>query len=233
MHSIKNSIITNVIIYKIIYYMKQSINNSSSIGKEVSQYYFNIYNFNNYTINSDNSNETKNMFYYFINQLNINTNLNISIKYISLINTNKFFNKLNKKIYKLNQIYISSYFRGYYFNNLYLYSTNLNLSNTTSDFYFVLYDFNIQYLDFIYTNILNSISFIPKIKYLLNTYIDKYSINELTDTIPYKLVFLHKKKYYKNIINILLNFLFYDIFDENQLNNDEKYVFQLYNLINI
>jgi len=253
MFLIKQSIITTIILHKIINYIKKSPENASNIGKEISLYYNNVYYYHSYNNSilpiaqlqgglSKNTKDTikiyNSVFYHLINQLNTKFQFNISLKYILFINSIKFFNKFNHKLYKLNKSIIYSYFRGYYINNLYLYSTNINIKNIRSNInhhnnylYFVLYDFKSTYLEYIYKDIISSIDFYPKIKFLLNTYIDKYSINDLTDNIPYKLVFLHKTKYYHNIISILLSFLFYGINDTVKLQKEENELFQLYDLI--
>jgi len=234
MYLIKQYLIINRLINKLINYIKTSKYNASKIGKEISLYNYQIY---NQTISSviQNSNLQYSIkyrsFYYLINQLNTDCDLNISLNNLSIINITHFFYKFNKKLYKLKKEYLYSYFRGYYINTLYLYSTNMDTQNITlcnSKLYFVLYDFNTEYLDYIYHNVLQLINFPAKLKYLKNTHSDKYSINDLTDTIPYKLVFLHKTKYYHNIIFIILSLLFSSIEDERDLNDDELNVYTLY-----
>lgn len=234
MYLIKQYLIINRLINKLINYIKTSKYNASKIGKEISLYNYQIY---NQTISSviQNSNLQYSIkyrsFYYLINQLNTDYDLNISLNDLSIINITHFFYKFNKKLYKLKKEYLYSYFRGYYINTLYLYSTNMDTQNITlcnSKLYFVLYDFNTEYLDYIYHNVLQLINFPAKLKYLKNTHSDKYSINDLTDTIPYKLVFLHKTKYYHNIIFIILSLLFSSIEDERDLNDDELNVYTLY-----
>lgn len=238
MFLIKQSIITTIILHKIINFVKKSPTNASNIGKEISIFYHNVYNYNNNNLSQPQSTNDSikiynYVFYHLINQLNNNYQMNISLKNILFINSIRFFNKLNNKLYKLNKKILYSYFRGYYINNLYLYSTNItrkHIQSNNSQLYFVLYDFNPTYLEYIYKDILSSINFHPKIKFLLNTHIDKYSINDLTDNIPYKLVCLHKTKYYYNIISKLFSFFFYNINDY-ELNEDELHVHQLYNLM--
>ena len=157
-------------------------------------------------------------------------------EYISIINISYFFYKFNQNLYKLQKKYLYSYFRGYYINTLYLYSTNMDTKNITlcnSNLYFVLYDFNTDYLDYIYYNILQSVKYPAKIKYLKNTHSDKYSINDLTDTIPYKLVFLHKTKYYHNIIYKILSLLFTSIENDGYLNDVELDLYTLYTRLEV
>lgn len=234
MYLIKQYIIINRLINKLIYYIKISPANSSNIGKEISLYNYQIYK------NLPNSNLQYTIkyqsFYYLINQLNLEYDLNISVNNISIINISHFFYKFNQKLYKLQKKYLYSYFRGYYINTLYLYSTNMDTKNITlcnSNLYFVLYDFNTEYLDYIYYNILQSVKYPAKIKYLKNTHSDKYSINDLTDTIPYKLVFLHKTKYYHNIIHKILSLLFTSIENDGYLNDVELDLYTLYTRLEV
>ena len=234
MYLIKQYIIINRLINKLIYYIKISPANSSNIGKEISLYNYQIYK------NLPNSNLQYTIkyqsFYYLINQLNLEYDLNISVNDISIINISHFFYKFNQKLYKLQKNNLYSYFRGYYINTLYLYSTNMDTKNITlcnSNLYFVLYDFNTDYLDYIYYNILQSVKYPAKIKYLKNTHSDKYSINDLTDTIPYKLVFLHKTKYYHNIIYKILSLLFTSIENDGYLNDVELDLYTLYTRLEV
>jgi len=239
MYLIKQYIIINRLINKLINYIKISQANSSNIGKEISLYNYQIYNQTNLSINlNTNSNLQYTIKYksfnYLINQLNLTYDLNIPVNNISIINISHFFYKFNQKLYKLQKKYLYSYFRGYYINTLYLYSTNMDTKNIitcNSNLYFVLYDFNTEYLDYIYNNILQSVKYPAKIKYLKNTHADKYSINDLTDTIPYKLVFLHKTKYYNNIIYKILSILFTSIDNDRYLNDGELDLYSLYKIL--
>lgn len=235
MFLIKQSIITTIILHKIINFIKKSPTNASKIGKEISIFYHNVYNCSNDYYHNDSSRDLNKIynyiFYHLINQLNKNYKMNISLKNILFINSIRFFKKFNLKLFKLKKNLLYSYFRGYYINHLLLYSTNITRKNIQlydTQLYFVLYDFNSIYLEYIYKDIISSIIFQPKIKFLLNTYNDKYSINDLTDNIPYKLVFLHKTKYYYNIITKFLSLLFYN--DDN-LNEEELEVCKFYDLM--
>lgn len=220
--------------------MKSSPKDASNIGKEFSLFYFYLFN-NNYLLqNPKDSNKCfKDGIYYLIHQINTNYNLNLSNKKLNYIDFNKFVKLFNKQLFKLPYKTLFSFFRGYYINHLYLYSTNINNNNSkiynlhNNFLYFVIYDFHDDYLKFIYYFILNNIKYYPKIKFLINTTIDKYSINELTDKIPYKLVLLHKTKYYNNIIYDFLNYLFYDIYNNNELNELEFNIYNIYQMLDI
>ncbi len=244
MFLIKQYIITHLLINKLMKIMKKSKNRASNIGTEFSLFYFFIFNNNyssdipiNYDLNSGIlPSNYKDGVYYLINKLNLTYNLNISNQSINYINLNDFINLFNVKLFKLDYSIIFSFLRGYYLNNLILYSTNINKNSFNNikknlSLYFVLYDFHDLYLTYIYRFILNNTNFNPKLKFLLNTGIDKYSINELTDKIPYKLVFLHKTKYYHNISYILLKYIFKDVYDISELNEDELYVYNIFTSI--
>lgn len=222
--------------------MKKSTTNSSKIGKEFSLFYFYI--FNNTNLLSSKETDLillKNSVYHLIVKLNTNFNLNYKNKSINNVDLHNFINLFNKKLFKLPINIIFSFLRGYYFNNLILYSTNIKLNNNNNKnllLYFVLYDFHDKYLNYIYYFIINNVKFNPKIKFLIHSGIDKYSINELTDNTPYKLVFLHKSKYYNNVIYQLLFYLFNDFKNiyldkNNNLNeiftDDEYHVYNIYN----
>ncbi len=235
MYLIKQYLITNKTIRKIIKYILQSNKNAYQIGLEFSLLYYYIYEEQKYNTNNIN---------IIINNFLVNTNENdIKIKeyLLSSINYYIFLNKFNKKLFKINKERLSSFFRGYYINTLNLYGTNIMISKKSDEryqiinedyIYFVLYDFHNIYLDFIYSNILNLTKFPCKIKYLVSTEYDKYSINEITDDINYKLVFIHKKKYYNNSIKLILNYLFMNIKVESELYNiDEINIFRMLQIL--
>lgn len=198
------------------------------------------------------------LLYYFLNEENNTTNLNINILnfiknydenkklnslifkfFTPLIDYKKFLKKLQIKILKIKNINIlKSYFHGYYFGSLDIYGTNINKSYLDNSqilnyqYYFVLYDYHTLYLNFIFKYI-NTLSILPcKIKFLIKYEYDKYSINEITDDIKYKLVFIHKKKYFNNSILLLLNFLFDDIDDKYIIKNNLNYPYSIYLLLN-
>jgi hypothetical protein len=239
MYLIKQYLITNKAIRKIIKYILKSNYNAYQIGFEFSLLYYFIYedqkNYNN-NINISVKN-------FLFKALDEETKLEI-LKWLSpIINYNKFFKKFNDKLLNINMTRLSSFFRGYYINNLNLYGTNIIINQILdtenyqicNDFsiYFVLYDFHNIYLDFIYHKIINMNHFPCKIKYLIASDYDKYSINEITDDINYRLVFIHKKKYYNNSIKLILNLLFYNVVNTYSLNNEEELkLYKIYNIFN-
>jgi hypothetical protein len=240
MYLIKQYIIINRTIKKIINYIKISNKNAYQIGFEFST----LYNF----ISNDKKNYNNKInlsIHKFLLNCKNNDSIVILSKYLSeLINYEKFFIKFNNSLLKLQNskpYRLSSFFRGYYFNYIPLYGTNIIISKEINNnykiynddyIYFVLYDFHNIYLDFIYQHILENSKFPCKIKYLLTSDYDKYSINEVTDDIEYKLVFIHKKKYYMNSIKLLLQFLFYGIYNNFDLIFEEEiHIYNYYKAI--
>lgn len=242
MYLIKQYLITNKAIKKIIKYILESNINAYQIGLEISLLYYFIYEEQKSEIDNNKNLQLIICNFLFKNNDNLNNSQELKLlKFLSpLINYNIFFNKFNKQLFKITKEKLTSYFRGYYINVLNLYGNNIMLNkllNNTykiinDEYYFVLYDFHNIYLNYIYSSILNKSIFPCKIKYLIATDYDKYSINEITDDINYRLVFIHKKKYYINSVKLLLNFLFSNINNIDQLTtDDEKIVFKIYNSI--
>ncbi len=140
----------------------------------------------------------------------------------------KYFSKCNLRLLTLSPHILSSYFRGYYINDMSLFSTNINtILSSDSKRYLVLYDNHYHYLLFIYnylstnhTNIMNGIHM------QLNDNSDLYSINEESDLMCYKLVFEKNNFDFIDPIRLLLNFLYKDIFDHTEtLSKEDKYLF--------
>ncbi len=141
----------------------------------------------------------------------------------------KYFSKCNLKLLTLNPVILSSYFRGYYINDMNLFSTNISSNSESTDkiHYMVLYDNHYHYLLFIYnylstnhTNVMNGINM------QLNDKADSYSINEESDEMCYKLIFEKKKLDFIDPIRLLLNFLYKDIFDHTEtLGPEDKYLY--------
>ena len=239
MYLIKQYLITNRAIKKIIKFILESNINAYQIGLEISLLYYFIYEEQKSEIDNNKNLQLIICNFLFKNNDNLNNSQELKLlKFLSpLINYNIFFNKFNKQLFKITKEKLTSYFRGYYINVLNLYGNNIMLNKlenniykiTNDEYYFVLYDFHNIYLNYIYGSILNTSIFPCKIKYLISTYYDKYSINEITDDINYRLVFIHKKKYYINSVKLLLEFLFYNITNIEKLQTeDEKNVFKIY-----
>jgi len=223
MYLIKENIITNISIYRIIKYIKKSKINASEIGTNVSILYSVLYyNYNN----NKNFNLQKDYYNLLIHEHQIN-HLVIS-KFLSKnINFQLFFTMLNKKVLHLDDYHIWNYLRGYYLNNLDLYFTNLNYNK--EDYIFILYDYHYEYLLFIYTKIYKEQQIKNKMKLLLNIEFDKHIFNDNSNDLNYKLIFKHKVRYFNNSVKNILDLLFLNIDTSDQLiNDDEKQVFNKY-----
>lgn len=225
MNNIKNKFITNISIYNIIKNIKKSKNHAYIIGTELSYISYLLYDF----IHNDNNKDLifNNNFIY--NELILNNEfLELSIaKYFSKnILYFDFFKKFSLKLEKIDQTYLFTFFRGYYINHYLLYSSNLQYSFLDNN-YFILYDFHSYFLYIIY-KIMNSSVIQNKIKFLLNYDHDLYSINDYIDMCEYKLIFIHKHKYFNNSIKNILNLLYNNIKNTNELYNKEDEL--LYNI---
>jgi hypothetical protein len=228
MKNIKNKFITIISIYKIINYIKKSNNHALKIGTEFS--YFSYYLYNN-ILNEDsdfNTNFNNNNIYEILKE-NSNLKYYKIFKYLNKnIDYNNFIKLFTNYLIKIKKEYISSFLRGYYLNILDLYSTNINYYYIDNN-YFVLYDYHPYILELIYKIIVKDYILSYKIKLLFNYIEDKYSINEMTEDCNYKLIFIHKSKYYNNNIKNVLDLLFYNISDKEQLLSDnEKILYDKY-----
>ena len=221
MTNIKRKIITYFAIYKIIQKIKKSIYDANRVGKELFIITHYIYN-----------NQIKNNIYdVLINDPDIK--MFSIVKYFNnYIIFEDFIKLFSIKLFKINIKYLTYFIRGYYLNNNNnLYSTNIN-TNYLSFNYFVLYDFYPYFLEQIYYYIKIHFEINNKIKFLINLDEDKYSINDFTDICTYKLVFIHKHKYYNNSIKNILEFIFTNISDIKLLNTtEEKILFNVYNTV--
>lgn len=234
MYSIKQRIIINISIHNIISNIKKSSNQAYKFGNEMSLLYYFLNESNNLenNINVNILNFLKN----FDNDKKINSL--IYNNFPPLVDYDKLLKKLHFKILKIKNLKIlKSYFHGYYFGTLDIFGSNINKSYLENNvilnfkYYFVLYDYHTIYLKFILKQIL-SLNDIPcKVKFLIKYEYDKYSINELTDDINFKLVFIHKKKYFNNSIYLLLKYLFSEFDDNYILNNELEYPYSLYKLL--
>lgn len=246
MYLIKQYLITTQTIRKIIKYILLSNENAYQIGLEISLLYYFIYDEKKHNKSNQSNNINTIVQEFLVNSNNLidnNTKL-ILLDYLTIkINYNNFFYKFNKKLFTIDKERLSSFFRGYYLNALDLYATNIvfdynnNLDcynkldlNTFESYYIVLYDFHSIYLDYIYRQLLKNSNYVSyKIKFLISTEYDKYSISDITDDTNFKLVFLHKKKYYYNSLKYFLTYLFYNIKSlDNLIHEDEIKLFKLY-----
>lgn len=174
-------IYTNIAVFRTMRYIKRSNENSFKIGRELCALFCILY-----------SEFKKNSMFSTDNTWDTFTSVNgfdhmILTRFISgSVDFPKYFSKCNYKILKMDPRRLSSFFRGYYINDINLFSTNINELNSTNK-YFVLYDTHYHYLLFIY-NYLEA----RGVHIQLNDTADKYSINEDSDSMCYKLIFEKK-----------------------------------------
>ena len=224
MVNIKSRVITNFSIYKIISKLKKSKLHAYKIGTELSYIAYLLYDIlynDEINLMFDNI-----QIYNILNQNNKFKQFSIYKYFSKNILYFHFFKKISLKLENINLDIFYSFIRGYYINEYILYSSNLNYTFLKNN-YFVLYEFHPQFLSIIY-NHMNKQKYKNKIKFLLNYDNDKYSINDYITLCDFKLIFLHKHKYYnnsiKNILSLFYNYIKYT--DELYTKEDEL----LYNI---
>lgn len=217
MINIKQKISTFISIYRIIKFIKQSKKNSYIIGYEMASIYSFLY--NKYKHTYDNITLYNSNIYNILLTYSNYRNFEIS-KFLKKNNDfSKLFSMLNIKILELDYRYLWSYLRGYYINELDIY--NINLFNEKKEFWFILYDFHLHYLLFIYNFMNKDYKNIGNINFLLNNQYDNYSINDITDNLNYKMVFIHNSNKINNSIANILNMFYSEITSESELYNEE------------
>lgn len=211
-------------IKKVIAYIKISNDTSFQIGREFCTIYYIIYK------------EFKNNDLY--NTEHIWTSLNkitgfkdmVLFKYINeFIDFPRFFSKLNLNILRLPPLVLSCYFRGYYINDMNLFSTNIISGHIDDDKinYMVLYDNHYHYLLFLYNYLsTNHTNTIRGVNIQLNSMSDLYSINDDSDQMCYKLIFEKKEFDFIDPIRLLLNFLYSGVADvDDTLGPEDRYLY--------
>ncbi len=143
------------------------------------------------------------------------------------VNFQYYFSKCNIKILQLKLVYLTSFLRGYYINDMNLFSTNISEGISNNKF-IVLYDNHYHYLLFIY-NYLSTVHTNKSVSINLNNNEDKYSINEDSDAQCYKLIFEKKEFEFIDSIRLLLNFLYNDVEDATEiLSQEDKYLYSVF-----
>ena len=134
---------------------------------------------------------------------------------------------------KLKDKYLWCYLRGYYINELDISNTNLN--GDKKKIWFILYDFHLHYLLFIYKFMNMDLNNKGDIELLLNNHYDQYSINYVTDELNYKIVFIHEPEKLNDSIKNILKMFYLNITSEDELFNKDdilmykKYIYYLNN----
>ena len=212
--NIKRSAKTKYAVYKILKYIKKSQLNAYTIGNEIVYIYYILYNI--YKVNEGEYSINDNFYKILSNDRKYNTLVLSNILSKDIL-YNEFFTKLNIKIFKLDSIFIWYFIRGYYINDLEIFSVNLNKYNKS---YCVIYDFHIHYITFIYEFLssmhVNNIN----ITLELNNSFDIYSLNDITDGINYKLIMNHTPSDINNPILDLLDLFYNNIHYKEELYRD-------------
>jgi hypothetical protein len=232
MAKFKQKLVTYISIYRIIKFIKESKINAFTIGTEMASIYCLIY-----TKFKDNPNinanlNTFNIYHLLLKQPEYNK-FKISKFLNKHIIFSKFFSILNTKILRLKDQPLWNYLRGYYINDLDI-STN-NLNGDKKQFWFILYDFHLHYLLFIYSIMNKDFKNIVDIDFLLNNKYDNYSINYVTDDLNYKLAFIHDPNKFNDSIKNVLKMFYLNVTSEKELFSKEdilmyrKYILYLNN----
>jgi hypothetical protein len=222
----KQTLATYISIYRIIKFIKKSKKNSFIIGNEMSSIYFLIYSKFKHLTDIDSRLYNLNIYHLLLEQSDYNK-FKISNFLNKNINFSKFFSILNTKILKLKDSYLWSYLRGYYINELDISNTNLN--GDKKKFWFVLYDFHLHYLLFIYRFMNKDINNKGDIELLLNNHYDQYSINYVTDELNYKMLFIHEPEKFNDSIKNILKMFYLSTNSEAQLfNKDDILMYKKY-----
>lgn len=215
---------THKSIKKVISYIKLSRETSFQIGREFSTIYYIIYKEfkNNDLYNTDN-------IWFSLNKINGFKEM-ILFKFINEhIDFPRFFSKVNLYVLRLEPSILSCYFRGYYINDMNLYSTNITSGHIDDDkiSYMVLYDNHYHYLLFLYNYLsTNHTNTVRGVNIQLNSMADLYSINEDTDQMCYKLIFEKKEFDFIDPIRLLLNFLYAGVTDiDDALGPEDRYLY--------
>jgi hypothetical protein len=226
MGKFKQTLATYISIYRIIKFIKKSKKNSFIIGNEMSSIYFLIYSKFKHLPDIDSRLHNLNIYHLLLEQSDYNK-FKISNFLNKNINFSKFFSILNTKILKLKEEYLWSYLRGYYINELDISNTNLN--DDKKKFWFILYDYHLHYLLFIYRFMNTDLNNRGDIELLLNNHYDKYSINYITDELNYKMVFIHEPEKFNDSIKNVLKMFYLSTNSEAQLfNKDDKIMYNKY-----
>lgn len=224
MAKFKQKLATYISVYRIIKFIKKSKKKSFIIGTEMASIYCIIYSKLKHI--TDINLNTLNIYHLILKHPDFN-----KFKIGNFLNKNiifsKFFSILNTKILKLQDQFLWNYLRGYYINDLDIVTANLN--GDKRQFWFVLYDFHLHYLLFIYSFMIRDCKNIGDIDFLLNNCYDTYSINYITDDLNYKMVFIHDPNKFNDSIKNILKMFYLDVKKESELfNKDDILMYRKY-----
>jgi hypothetical protein len=220
--TIKERFKTSIAVFKTIKYMKRNKDYSYKIGREFCTIFCIIY-------NEFKKNDLFNIedTYRVLQDINGFESMILSSILNKDINFQSYFSKCNLKLLQLKLSILTSFFRGYYINDMSLFSTNI-MEPSNGSKYVVLYDNHYHYLLFIY-NYLSTIHTNKSVSIILNNNEDKYSINEESDSLCYKLIFEKKEFEFIDSIRLLLNFLYNDVEDVmDTISREDKYLYSVF-----
>jgi len=211
------NLITNIAVFRAMRFIKKNNENAFKIGREFCSLFYIIYSEfkKNHLYPSD-------MIWESFKQMEGFNNLIISNFIGPRLDYPMFFSKCNLKILQMKASRLSSFFRGYYINDINLFSTNI--TTNSMDKFIVLYDSHYHYLLFLYNYLSSKGTSIN-----LNDQADQYSINEDSDAMCYKLIFEKKNYDFIDPIKNLLNFLYTSV-DSNYdcMGDDDRILFNRY-----
>lgn len=220
--TLKERFKTNLAVLRTIRYINGSKDQAYQIGREFCTIFFIIY-------NEFKKNDLFNVkhTYDVLKSINGFETMILHSFIKKDINFQRYFSKCNIKILQLKLTHLTSFLRGYYINDMNLFSTNISEINSNNKF-IVLYDNHYHYLLFIY-NYLSTIHTNKSVSINLNNNEDKYSINEDSDSQCYKIIFEKKEFEFIDSIRLLLNFLYGGVEDATQvLSKEDKYLYSIF-----
>ncbi len=152
--------------------------------------------------------------YHYLQQYSDFEETNIS-KYLNPnINFEIFFSRLNVKIFNLGNRHIWTFLRGYYINDLDLFT--YSIMGNSNKFWLVLYDFHNHYLQFIFNTVQNVFNR-NEIYLMNNNDDDPYSISEFSKELSFKLVFEHSSVNFRDSIKDILDLLYLNTSTETEI----------------
>ncbi len=200
-------------VYSTINHIKKSNENAFKTGNEIACLYYIIF-------TSLKSNETFNFEYIYehlVSQVDFK-NTNISTYLNEFVNFEKFFSRLNIKLLSLNKSIIWDYLRGYYINELDMFT--YNIVGDKDKYWMVLYDFHEHYLQYIFNSVESQYTR-NEVHLLLNNENDPYSISVLSEELTYKIVFEHNTSNFKDSIKDILELFYINTYGINHIYSRE------------
>ncbi len=210
---LKENYHTRNAVYKTINYIKKNNSNAFKMGSEIAKLYYLIFT----SLRNDERLHFGTIYYHIVsNEEFLNTNL--STFFNEFINFEIYFSRLNMKLLSLNTGNIWDYLRGYYINELDMFTYNIYCDK--DKYWLVLYDFHEHYLQYIFNSV-ESPYLRNEVHLLLNNENDPYSISELSEELTYKIVFEHDTANFKDSIRDILELFYMNTSGINQIYSKE------------